>query len=175
MSSRKSSTRSATSWITTTPEKRGDPEFPDPLRGGLAGQSRRGRNLEGSAGNRKDRRKGLQDRDRKKISPRDLPRRRANGIIGRGSKYQSYKARSGDRRKGQGNEKISELPIKEVITAFPGVGKILEEYQIGCVSCAVGTCLLKDIIEIHQLPEEEGREMLARMAKAIYPTGKLSS
>ncbi len=30
-------------------------------------------------------------------------------------------------------------PIKEVITAFPEVGKILEEYHIGCVPCTVGS------------------------------------
>jgi len=66
-------------------------------------------------------------------------------------------------------EKYMNSPIKEVITAFPAVGKILEEYHIGCVPCAVGTCLLKDIIEIHQLPREEGQEMLARLAKVIYP------
>jgi len=66
-------------------------------------------------------------------------------------------------------EKYMNSPIKEVITAFPAVGKILEEYHIGCVPCAVGTCLLKDIIEIHQLPKEEGQEMLTRLTKVIYP------
>lgn len=63
--------------------------------------------------------------------------------------------------------------IKEVITHFPKVGQILEEYGIGCVPCSVGTCLLKDIIEIHQLPEEESREAMERIARVIDPDRKV--
>ena len=33
--------------------------------------------------------------------------------------------------------------IKEVCTDFPEIGKILEEFDVGCNSCLVGTCLLK--------------------------------
>ncbi len=36
-------------------------------------------------------------------------------------------------------------PIKEVITAFPEVGKILEEYHIACVPCTVGSCLWRPV------------------------------
>jgi hemerythrin-like domain-containing protein len=60
-------------------------------------------------------------------------------------------------------------PIKEVISKFPKVGEILEEYEIGCVPCSVGSCLLKDIIEIHNLAEEDEQEVMARVAKVIYP------
>ncbi len=59
--------------------------------------------------------------------------------------------------------------IKEVITKFPNVGKILEEYQIGCVPCNVGSCLLKDVVEIHNLSEGEELELMARIAGEIYP------
>ena len=38
-------------------------------------------------------------------------------------------------------------PIKELIDRFPDVGKILDRYGVGCVTCNVGTCLLKDIIK----------------------------
>ena len=38
--------------------------------------------------------------------------------------------------------------IKEVIKQFPPVADILNEYDIGCVPCSVGTCLLKDIVQI---------------------------
>ena len=59
--------------------------------------------------------------------------------------------------------------IKEIITQFPEVENILNEYDIGCAPCSIGSCLLKDIIEIHNLsPEVEG-ELMARIAKAIYP------
>jgi hemerythrin-like domain-containing protein len=60
-------------------------------------------------------------------------------------------------------------PIKEVISKFPKVGEILEEYEIGCVPCTVGSCLLKNIIEIHNLAEEDEQEVMARVAKVIYP------
>lgn len=60
-------------------------------------------------------------------------------------------------------------PIKEVITEFPKVARILEDYNIGCVPCKVGTCLLKDVVSVHGLEGEQEAEMLWRTEKAIYP------
>ena len=46
--------------------------------------------------------------------------------------------------------------IKDLITQYPKVGKILERYNIGCTTCSLGSCLFKDIIEIHNLaPDAE--------------------
>ena len=59
--------------------------------------------------------------------------------------------------------------IKEVINQFPEVGNILNEYNIGCAPCSVGSCLLKDIVEIHNLPSEEEQELMVRIARVIYP------
>ena len=59
--------------------------------------------------------------------------------------------------------------IKEIINQFPEVGDILNEYNVGCVPCSVGSCLLKDIVEIHALLPEEEQELMARIAKIIYP------
>ncbi|MEE9121580.1 MAG: hemerythrin domain-containing protein [Syntrophobacteria bacterium] len=59
--------------------------------------------------------------------------------------------------------------IKEVIDQFPEVENILNEYDIGCAPCTVGTCLLKDIVEIHNLPADREQEMMTRIAKTIYP------
>ena len=59
--------------------------------------------------------------------------------------------------------------IKEVINQFTEVGKILDEYGIGCGPCNVGTCLLKDIVEIHNLPADEEQQMMVRIAETIYP------
>ncbi len=66
-------------------------------------------------------------------------------------------------------EQYLNTAVKEVITKFPKVGKILEEYEIGCVPCSVGSCLLKDVVEIHHLPEEEEQGLMARIAREIYP------
>ena len=46
-----------------------------------------------------------------------------------------------------------DMSIKEVIEKHPGVGDLLDEYDIGCVPCTVATCLLKDIVTIHNLPK----------------------
>jgi len=59
--------------------------------------------------------------------------------------------------------------IKEVIKEFPPVEKILDEYGIGCGPCAVGLCLLKDIVGIHELPADQEQEMLGRIARVIHP------
>ena len=66
-------------------------------------------------------------------------------------------------------EKYLNTPIKEVITRFPKVANILNEYNIGCVPCSVGSCLLKDIVEIHNLSIKEEQELMAKLAKIIYP------
>lgn len=66
-------------------------------------------------------------------------------------------------------EEYLNAPIKEVITKFPKVGEILEEYDIGCVPCAVGSCLLKDIMEIHNLSDVDEQQLLISIARVIYP------
>jgi hemerythrin-like domain-containing protein len=57
--------------------------------------------------------------------------------------------------------------IKDVITEFPEVGTILAEYDVGCVTCQVGTCLLKDVVGIHGLAPEAEQALMARIAEAV--------
>ena len=59
--------------------------------------------------------------------------------------------------------------IKEIIDEFPEVEGILNRFGIGCGPCSVGTCLLKDIVDIHDLPAEQEREMMTSIAQAINP------
>lgn len=66
-------------------------------------------------------------------------------------------------------DKYLNTGIKDVIREFPRVGEILEEYGIGCVPGTAGTCLLKDVVEIHRLAPEAQARMLARIAGTIYP------
>jgi hemerythrin-like domain-containing protein len=63
--------------------------------------------------------------------------------------------------------------IKEIIDEYPEVAKTLEDSNIGCVTCNVGTCRLKDIIEIHNLSEDEEQVILSKIAKIIYPDKKI--
>ena len=66
-------------------------------------------------------------------------------------------------------EEYLDKSIKEIISQCPEVRDILNEYNIGCAPCSVGSCLLKDIVEIHNLPPEEAQELMAMIAKVIYP------
>lgn len=46
--------------------------------------------------------------------------------------------------------------IQDVMAKYPEIGEILNRYEIGCVTCKVGICLLKDVVAIHGLsPEQE--------------------
>jgi len=45
--------------------------------------------------------------------------------------------------------------IQDVIAAHPGIGEILNRFDIGCVACKVGICLLKDVVTIHGLSKED--------------------
>jgi hemerythrin-like domain-containing protein len=66
-------------------------------------------------------------------------------------------------------EKIIERYIKEIITEYPGIAAILDEYKIGCTGCSVGTCKLRDIIEIHGLSEADERALFSKIAAIIFP------
>ena len=59
--------------------------------------------------------------------------------------------------------------IRDVIAEFPGVEKVLSEHGIGCADCAVGTCLLRDIIDVHGLSVEQERDVMREIAAFIFP------
>jgi hypothetical protein len=44
--------------------------------------------------------------------------------------------------------------IQDVLKTHPPIGEILAKYEIGCVTCGVGICLLKDVVAIHALGAE---------------------
>ena len=46
---------------------------------------------------------------------------------------------------------LGNQPIKEVIETHPRIGEILNKYEIGCLECSIGTCLLKDVVAVHVL------------------------
>ncbi|MBM4053936.1 MAG: hypothetical protein FJ264_04515 [Planctomycetes bacterium] len=66
-------------------------------------------------------------------------------------------------------EKILNKEIKGIIEKHPEVGKILDEYGIGCSPCSVGSCLMKDIVGIHNLDPQQEATLMYRIEKAIYP------
>jgi len=58
---------------------------------------------------------------------------------------------------------IGEQPINKTIEAHPFIGEVLQKYDIGCVTCGVGICLVKDVVSIHAL----GAEIEARIEQEI--------
>ncbi len=50
---------------------------------------------------------------------------------------------------------LGDRAIQDVITTHPEIGTILSRYDIGCVTCKVGICLLKDVVSIHGLAKED--------------------
>jgi hypothetical protein len=49
---------------------------------------------------------------------------------------------------------IGEEAINKIISEHPAIGTILHRHEIGCVTCGVGICLLKDVVSIHALGSE---------------------
>lgn len=54
---------------------------------------------------------------------------------------------------------LGDAAIQNVIATYPEIGEILNRYEIGCVTCKVGICLLKDVVSIHGLTKEQEQEI----------------
>jgi iron-sulfur cluster repair protein YtfE (RIC family) len=61
------------------------------------------------------------------------------------------------------NNAIGEQAINKIVEKHPMIGEILKKYDIGCVTCGVGICLVKDVVSIHAL----GDEIEAKIEKEI--------
>ena len=66
-------------------------------------------------------------------------------------------------------KEILNREIKGLMDEFPEVVDILRDYGVGCVECSVATCLLNDVVGIHNLSPEDEQEIMARIARVIYP------
>ena len=53
------------------------------------------------------------------------------------------------------NGNLDNQAIQDVIATHPRIGEILGKYDIGCITCKVGICLLKDVVAIHGLSRED--------------------
>ena len=61
-----------------------------------------------------------------------------------------------------------EQPIKDLIQKHPSLGTLLSEAGIGCTTCSLGTCKVKDILEIHNLDSAQSRRLLTRMGETLF-------
>lgn len=53
------------------------------------------------------------------------------------------------------NNGLGDKAIQDVMQNYPEIGGILARYDIGCTTCKVGICLLKDVVSIHGLSKED--------------------
>jgi hemerythrin-like domain-containing protein len=59
--------------------------------------------------------------------------------------------------------------IKDLMGQWPAVESALAAFNIGCVTCGLGTCRLRDIIEIHNLSVDQERRLFEKIAAIVYP------
>lgn len=50
---------------------------------------------------------------------------------------------------------LGDRAIQDVMQSYPEIGEILNRFDIGCVTCKVGICLLKDVVNIHGLSKDD--------------------
>jgi hypothetical protein len=67
---------------------------------------------------------------------------------------------------------LGDQAIQDVIGAHPEIGTILERFEIGCVSCKVGICLLKDVVAIHGLTQEDEASIAAEINTYLTSKGE---
>jgi hemerythrin-like domain-containing protein len=58
--------------------------------------------------------------------------------------------------------------IKDLLAAHPPLGPVLEAGGIGCTTCSLGSCRIKDILEIHNLDTAATRNLLQQMGAILY-------
>ena len=58
---------------------------------------------------------------------------------------------------------IGEAAINKTIEEHPTIGAILQKHDIGCVTCGVGICLVKDVVTIHALGAEAEAQIEAEI------------
>ncbi len=57
--------------------------------------------------------------------------------------------------------------INDIILEYPIIEKFLSVNEINCSECSLGTCLLKDIFDIHNFSKDDQQEMLGYMNKLV--------
>lgn len=67
---------------------------------------------------------------------------------------------------------ILNTSIKELLQRYPQIDQALQKFGIGCVTCALGTCKLKEIIEIHPLTINDQTTLYTQIFQIIFPNQK---
>ncbi|MDD2582263.1 MAG: hypothetical protein PHR66_09755 [Desulfuromonadaceae bacterium] len=70
------------------------------------------------------------------------------------------------------NNKLGDQAIQDVMQTYPEIGEILVRYDIGCVTCKVGICLLKDVVSIHGLSKEDEAKIELEINECLAKKGE---
>lgn len=70
---------------------------------------------------------------------------------------------------------LGDRSIQDVMQSYPEIGEILGRFDIGCVTCKVGICLLKDVVSIHGLSKDDEakieQEINAHLSQSVAENG----
>lgn len=66
---------------------------------------------------------------------------------------------------------LGEMAIKDVVQNYPGIGRILKDHDIACITCQVGICLFKDVVGIHGLSAEDAAKVEAEILAELETKG----
>jgi hemerythrin-like domain-containing protein/Pyruvate/2-oxoacid:ferredoxin oxidoreductase delta subunit len=64
---------------------------------------------------------------------------------------------------------ILDANVRDVIARFPAVAGLLDEFSIGCVACTLGSCRLRDVVDVHGLAAEQEHTLFTRIAQVVFP------
>lgn len=70
------------------------------------------------------------------------------------------------------NNGLGDKAIQDVMQSFPEIGEILASYDIGCTTCKVGICLLKDVVSIHGLSKEDEAKIEQEINELLAKKGE---
>ena len=67
---------------------------------------------------------------------------------------------------------LGDKAIQDVMQTYPEIGEILARYDIGCTTCKVGICLLKDVVAIHGLSKEDEANIETEINQSLTKKGE---
>lgn len=70
------------------------------------------------------------------------------------------------------SNELGDKAIQDVMQAYPEIGEILARYDIGCTTCKVGICLLKDVVAIHGLSKEDEAKIETEINESLTKKGE---
>jgi hemerythrin-like domain-containing protein/ferredoxin len=72
------------------------------------------------------------------------------------------------------SDAVLDRNVKQLIDQCVGVADLLRDFGIACTDCALGSCRLRDVVDIHGLSVEQERTLLDGVAALVCPGQRLT-